>query len=173
VRLPPTVTPSGQSTLTWSNKTIDPRALQRPGTGSSRIAASWYSTSGHFTVDINLTDGQSHLVSIYALDWDKRGRSERVDVVDPTTGVVLDSRTLTAFTSGTYLDWTLSGHVQLVFTVLAGNNSVVSGLFFDKGGSAPATIGKHTHTHGSLKGVHRSPGSHILTAPPATPFPRK
>jgi hypothetical protein len=35
-------------------------------------------------VDINLTDGQSHWVSICALDWDLSGRSEQVDVVDPT-----------------------------------------------------------------------------------------
>ncbi len=45
-------------------------------------------------MDINLTDGQSHRVSTCALDWDLSGRSERVDVVDPSTGTVLDSRTI-------------------------------------------------------------------------------
>ena len=57
-------------------------------------------------MDINLTDGQSHRVSIYALDWDLSGRSERVDVVDPSTGTVLDSRTIPSFTGGVYLSWT-------------------------------------------------------------------
>ena len=57
-------------------------------------------------MDINLTDGQSHRVSICALDWDLSGRSERVDVVDPSTGTVLDSRTIPSFTVGVYLSWT-------------------------------------------------------------------
>ena len=57
-------------------------------------------------MDINLTDGQSHRVSICALDWDLSGRSERVDVVAPSTGTVLDSRTILSFTGGVYLSWT-------------------------------------------------------------------
>ena len=40
------------------------------------------------------------------LDWDLSGRSERVDVVDPSTGTVLDSRTIPSFTGGVYLSWT-------------------------------------------------------------------
>ena len=68
-------------------------------------------------------------MTIYVNDWDKRGRSERVDVIDPLTGAVLDSRTLSSFSGGTYLTWQLSGNVQLRFTLLKGLNPVVSGLF--------------------------------------------
>ena len=41
------------------------------------------------------TDGKSHRVSIYALDWDLSGRSERVDVVDPSTGTEKGKRDIT------------------------------------------------------------------------------
>ena len=105
-----------------------PPALQDVG-GSSRIAACWYSNTS-FSVDVNLTDGQTHVVSIYADDWDSQGRVERVDVIDPSTGTVLDSRTISSFSGGTYLSWKLSGHVQLRFTKIGGPNAVVSGLFF-------------------------------------------
>jgi hypothetical protein len=94
------------------------------------IASCWYSSSGSFSVDINLTDGQAHKISLYALDWDFAGRSERIDVVDPTTGTVLDTRTISSFGSGVYLSWTVKGHVQFRFTGLSGPNPVISGLFF-------------------------------------------
>ena len=105
------------------------RALQQSSTSTSRIAACWYAGSS-FTVDVNLTDGQPHQVAAYLLDWDGQGRSERVDVIDAGTGNVLDSRTVSGFGGGEYLSWTLSGHVQLRFTDLAGPNAVLSGLFF-------------------------------------------
>jgi glucose/arabinose dehydrogenase len=124
-----TVTPSGQSSWTWATSTSDARGLQKADPGATdRIAACWYSSG--FTVDINLTDGQAHTVSLYAVDWDTTARSERVDVVDPSTGAVLDSRTISSFHNGEYLSWALSGHVRLRFTRLAGANAVLSGLFF-------------------------------------------
>ncbi len=88
------VTTSNAATDVWNSSTTDVRALQAaaPGT-SSRIAACWYSVSS-FTVDVNISDGQTHVVSIYADDWDSQGRVERVDVIDPSTGTVLDSRTI-------------------------------------------------------------------------------
>ncbi len=56
-----------------------------------RIAAAWYNTT-EFTIDVNLTDGQTHKLSIYALDWDSTVRSERIDIVD-MSGVLLDTET--------------------------------------------------------------------------------
>ena len=45
-----------------------PAGLQDAG-GSGRIAACWYSPTS-FTVDVNLTDGQTHDLELYFLDWD-------------------------------------------------------------------------------------------------------
>src|SRR5579884_2893956 len=69
-----TVTPSGQSTKVWSRKTTDVRALSNPSGG--RIAAAWYAASS-FSVKISVTDGQTHQVALYLLDWNNAGRSER------------------------------------------------------------------------------------------------
>ena len=99
----------------------------------SRVAACWYSGTS-FTVDVNLIDGVTHQVALYALDWESGGRSERVDAVDPANGSVLDSRTVSSFTGGQYLVYNVTGHVQFRITTVAGVNAVLSGLFF---GGAP------------------------------------
>ena len=95
-----------------------------------RTASTWWSASS-FTIDANLTDGNTHQVAIYCVDWDSGGvRAERIDVLDAATGAVLDTRTISDFIKGQYLVWNLRGHVRLLVTRTAGSNSVVSGLFF-------------------------------------------
>ena len=124
-----TVTPSGQASYTWAANSTDPRALQNAG-GSGRIAACWYSASS-FTVDVNLTDGQTHDLELYFLDWDSTARGETVQISNASTGAVLNTETVTSFHSGVYLDWAVSGNVDITVTRQAGANAVLSGLFFD------------------------------------------
>jgi hypothetical protein len=123
------VTLLGQSDYTWAASTSDPRALQKPSL-SDRLAATWYAANS-FTVDINLSGSQTRQVALYLLDWDHYlgGRSERLDVLDASTGQVLDTRTVSSFGNGQYLTWTLGGHVQIRITNLVGN-AVLSGIFF-------------------------------------------
>jgi predicted outer membrane repeat protein len=126
-----TVTPSGQSVVTWTANTTDARALQQAG-GSGRIAAAWYSSTG-FTINVNVTDGKSHNLELYFLDWDSTGRAEKVQITDATSGTVLDTETITSFHSGAYLDWAVSGNILVKITKTGGANAVLSGLFFDSG----------------------------------------
>jgi subtilisin family serine protease len=123
-----TLNASGQKLGVWAATTSDPRALQKASNPSSRVAAGWL--SGSFTVDVNLTDGKSHNVSLYLLDWNSSDRSERIDVVDASTGLVLDTRTASSFHNGEYLTWSVSGHVLIRFTRLAGFSAALSGIFF-------------------------------------------
>jgi PKD repeat protein len=139
-----TITPSGQSSYTWVSSTTDVRALQKSANPTDRVAACWYSSSS-FLVDVNLTDGRVHPFSIYALDWDTTSRSERIDVLDVSSGAVLDTRTISSFSGGEYLTWNISGHVQLKVTMLAGANAVISGLFI--GNSLNSNIGTLTPSH--------------------------
>src|SRR5438270_7367133 len=101
-----TVTMTGQSQYTWSSNTQDLRALQVPGQ-TYRVAQQWYSNSS-FTIDINITDGQTHEVAVYCLDWDRNARAQVVTVVNPLTGAVLDARTVNTYGNGQYLVWNLS-----------------------------------------------------------------
>jgi hypothetical protein len=158
-----TVTPSGQAAWTWASSTSDGRALQK-AVGPDRIAATWY--GGVFSIDVNVTDGGTHQVAVYAVDWDGGGRSETIEMRDAVTNGVLDTRTLSGFGGGQYLRWNVSGHVVIRVTNVTGPNAVLSGVFFGSGGSssgASATfIGTDTTTQGNWRGVYGTDGYHVI-----------
>ncbi len=58
---------AGQAAYTWSDATSDARALQRASSGP-RVASCWYHSSD-FTFEVNCTDGLSHRLALYCLDW--------------------------------------------------------------------------------------------------------
>ena len=125
-----TVTPAGNKSYTWAASTNVPQALQNPPSGTSRIAAGWYSSTS-FTVDVDLTDGQSHNIELYLLDYDTTSRSEQIVLTDANTHAVLSTQTVSSFHDGVYMSWTISGNVLITITKTGGTNAVLSGLFFD------------------------------------------
>jgi beta-lactam-binding protein with PASTA domain len=153
----PTLSMAGQSNYVWSPNTSDSRALQN---GLGRIAATWFSTTS-FTFDVNLTDVNTHQIALYALDWDdyQGGRSETVEILDANTLAILDMRTVTSFTNGTYLVWNISGHVQIK-VINNASNAVISGIFFGMPPqSAPAFTSAATATF-----TVGTPGTFTVTA---------
>ena len=148
-----TVTPSGESTYTWTTSSSDPRALQVPGS-SNRVAAVWYSATS-FTVNVNLADGQTHYLELYFLDWDNKGRSEQVEISNATTGTVLATETISSFSSGDYLDWKVSGNLVITITRLAGANAVLNGLFLDANAPTPTPTPTPTRPRASSSRTQR------------------
>ena len=71
-----TITPAGQSLYTWTPAPAlsATQALQVPPSGTSRIAAAWYSATS-FTVDVNVATGHSYNLELYFLDYDASGRA--------------------------------------------------------------------------------------------------
>ena len=129
---------SGQSDWTWDSSTTHLQALQKAENPSERIAGQWFA-SGSFQIDVNVKDGGTHQVSLYLLDWDRKMRAETINVKDPTTGDVLDSRVVpagNAFCQGLYLVWNIQGHVTIEFVRNSGVNATLSGVFFDPVASA-------------------------------------
>ncbi|HEU4765786.1 MAG TPA: Ig-like domain-containing protein, partial [Pyrinomonadaceae bacterium] len=124
---------TGSNSSTWSASTSDMRALQKTNT-TDRVAARWDSNS-FFTMDLNFTDGQSHRVAIYCLDWDGNNRQQRVDVVDWATNTLIESRSISQFNGGQYLVWDIRGRVKLVVAKTGAKTAVISGIYF--GGAAP------------------------------------
>ncbi|WP_165230809.1 S8 family serine peptidase [Aquisphaera insulae] len=151
-----TASVAGTYLYTWASSTTDARAPLMPGS-NNRVAATWYSPTS-FTLDVSISDGLAHSVSLYALDWDKAGRAEQVQVVDPTTGSVLDTRTISGFQNGVYLTWKVSGHVQFRVIRTAGPNAVIGGLFFGSGGTAAAFSSTDATTSGSWQGTYGKDG---------------
>jgi hypothetical protein len=119
----------------WAPKTMDVQALQAPA-GDARVAAHRAATL-HQIIDLELTDGTAHDITLYMVDWDRAGRWATVDVIDPNTRMLLDSRNVTSFGSGRYLKYRLSGHLQFRITNVwtkrytASPDAGFSGMFFD------------------------------------------
>jgi len=154
---------ASQNSWTWADGSSDVRAIQKTG-ASDRIASTWFADSS-FKIDVNLTDGASHQVALYMLDWDNNSRTQRVDLLDYTTGVSLDSRSVSGFSAGQYLVWNLKGHVTIQVTNLGGVNAVASGIFFGPGSTAPtssaAFVNVDTKTQGAWKGSYGANGAII------------
>ena len=129
------------------------RALKRAA-APGRVAATWYS-GAQFDITVGLTDGQPHQVAFYCVDFDGRGRSQRMDVFDAATNALLDTRTISSFSGGTYVTWTITGSVRVRVTRLGGANAVVSGVFINAGAPGQSTTRSDTVDHYSSRRPRR------------------
>jgi hypothetical protein len=165
-----TVTPAGYASYTWAAHSNLVQALQNPS-GSGRIAACWYTVSGttSFTVDVDLTDGLSHGIELYLLDFGSTSRSENIVFSDASTHAVLSTQSVSGFSTGVYLNYTISGNVLITITKTGGANAVLSGLFFDPTPAPPAVVRGGNSTGGLIDatGVSTRP----VTDPIGTLYP--
>jgi hypothetical protein len=120
---------TGDYTWTWEEPTSDPRALQ-VSYGSATGIASAYATHT-FALNLNLTDGNTHRVALYLLDFDYRSRAESISVVDAASNTVLDTESYANFSSGEYAVWNVKGNVIFQITQTGQSPAVFSGVFFD------------------------------------------
>jgi hypothetical protein len=115
---------------TYMPSTTAPGCLQKGSNPADRIAATWY--NGDFmTVDLNLTDGQTHQVAMYFMDWGNLGRVESVEIHDGDTGALLDTETMSSFMLGKWLVWNVKGHVTIKYVLTGGPQVVLQGLFIN------------------------------------------
>src|SRR5580693_7533307 len=63
------VTTAGNISGIWTSSSAATNCLQAVAAGSfNRMAGVWYAPVS-FTVDVDITDGNSHSVALYLLDW--------------------------------------------------------------------------------------------------------
>ena len=157
------VSSTGATQHTWAASTSNVKALQR-ASGTGRLAAAWYGQS--FSINVNLLDGGPHDLALYFLDWDNASRSQRVDLRNADTNALLDSRTVSGFSGGQFLIWSLTGNVRIDITLLAGANAVVSGLFLDSPAvaSIPSAVfhGLDASTQGNWIGTYGADGYNVI-----------
>jgi hypothetical protein len=128
-----TLTPNGAGLFTWDGSPTDPRAPFKSPDQSGRVAACWYS-SNPFTLDFDPQD--SKRVTVYCVDWDRQGRSQKVELLDSAGSPVGDAKTLDDFGDGSYVTFDVTGPGSVRVSTLAGINAVASAIFFD-GPTAP------------------------------------
>src|SRR5438445_6568611 len=99
--------------------------------------------SGTFTFNVNLKDGNLHQLFFYCVDYHRTLHSFPTRRSSDLTSAVLDKRSISSFSNGMYLVWNISGHAKINVTRTAGNNAVISGVFFG-GGSETVTVTPQT-----------------------------
>jgi uncharacterized repeat protein (TIGR01451 family) len=162
-----TAAPAGQNPFTWAGSTSDVRGLQKGSNLSDRVAGGWY-TGNSFTVDLPISDANTHQLALYFVDWDTTARRQTVDILD-AGGNVLSSQSLTgSFNGGVYMVWNVAGHVKVRVTLTGGANAVMSGLFFGAAGtgnpspSAASFAKSDTTTRGNWLSVYGADGYNVL-----------
>jgi hypothetical protein len=129
-------TPPASDYFVWVSTASNPLGLQLPSS-TNRLLSAWY-TYTNSVLDVNLLDGNPHRVTLYMVDGSGQGGSETVQLSDPTTGQIMDSRTVTNLSDGAYLVWDLIGHVQFQFSRShASSLRLLSGVFFDPARGSP------------------------------------
>jgi glycosyl hydrolase family 44 len=166
-----TVSFTGSSPYTWAASSTDPRAVQTAAFSSSRIASTYFSKG--FTINLNLTDGNTHQISLYLCDWDHGSRVETISIVDAVSKVVLSTQTFSVFTGGVYEKWNVSGNVQIEVIYNSGSNAIVNAVFFDTAGAATTATATYTGadstTLGTWTGHYGADGLSIASDLTSTP----
>jgi uncharacterized protein (TIGR03790 family) len=106
----------------------------------SRTWNSWQAST--FTVDININDGKTHKISLYASDAFHTGGILNFTIKAADGGAILSSRELSSFFNGVYQIWQISGHVTIVVRgATPPIPAIINGLFFDP--PSPVTAPGH------------------------------
>ena len=124
-----------QAQWVWSDNTEDSRAPFMDATGVRRVAGAWYDED-ELVIDLAVFDTRPRAVSLYFLDWDRQGRSQRLEVLDGA-GTVLESYTVDNFENGKYLVLAVKGFAKVRISKVKGPNALLNGMFFD---SAPLPV---------------------------------
>jgi hypothetical protein len=157
------------STITWAGSTADERALLKPNSlTGDRIAAAWSTYQRSFDVEVEITDGQTHQVSLYFVDWDSQNRAQRIAAIEMSdpNGTLKDYRLVDSFSGGIYLTYNISGRVIFRVWRESAADAVLSGIFFQ-----PASNGIPSPTPTPLATPTPSPTPVSTPTPTATPTP--
>jgi subtilisin family serine protease len=146
--------PTGASVVAYAKniKSNDPRLLTNSA-GTARATGYLYSpTSLSFGFNFGTT---TQRLSLYAASVDKPNRTETVSVYDATTGLLLQSVSLSNFASGKYVSFDLTGAVTVSITTTGNAGVVLNGLFLDLTPTVnPASIGTDTTTQGNWQNTY-------------------
>jgi uncharacterized protein (TIGR03790 family) len=100
---------------------------------ADRLSRTWNSwQASTFTIDINISDGKTHKISLYAYDSFHSGDIQNFTIKAADSSAILSSQDLSSFFNGVYQIWEISGHVTIV---MRGTTppipAIINGLFFD------------------------------------------
>jgi subtilisin family serine protease len=142
-------------------------ALINPRSPNGGRVAGYLQSRNHVDLRLNLSRyGRPQKLTLYAADFEKAGRAQRVEVFDDSTGALLSSVHMTDLAAGKYVSWVLSGKVRIRVTRLAGPSAVVGGLFLDAAPGAPVEyVGMDVNSSGNWTTYYGADASFVFGSP--------
>jgi hypothetical protein len=137
--------PAGTLTLTrgesypFNTNCADARALERVDAESptNRYFGCVFATD-YVELQCAFPPAATNQLAVYVVE-PGGGRAVSVEVFDQGTGILLDSRQLSAISNSTYLNWEVAGPVRVRVNRVLGANAVISGAFLGRTvGTAPS-----------------------------------
>jgi uncharacterized protein (TIGR03790 family) len=123
-----------------ANKTCSDNRCLATADRLSRTWNSWQAST--FTIDINVHDGKTHKISLYAYDAFHTGGILNITIKAATSGAILSSYELSSFFNGVYQIWQIRGHITIVVRgATPPIPAIINGLFFDP--PSPVTAPGH------------------------------
>ncbi|HEY1789729.1 MAG TPA: hypothetical protein VGJ73_16395, partial [Verrucomicrobiae bacterium] len=136
-QLPPyvesiTIKPKATAITEWAHDINDPRALaSNDRNGEARNAATLYNRNT-LLVDIRLKHPHAFRLAAYAVDFDRKGREEAIDIYNlPALTLAAPTQAFHEYQNGKYVIFECRDSVRLRFDNIQGDNATVSGIFFD------------------------------------------
>ncbi|HEV2329601.1 MAG TPA: alpha-L-rhamnosidase C-terminal domain-containing protein [Verrucomicrobiae bacterium] len=135
-----TIKPRAATVTQWAHDVNDPRALaSNSHNEETRNAATLYNRNT-VLVDIRLKEPHRFRLAAYAVDFDREGRQEAVDVYNlPGLTLAAPTQAVREYQDGKYVIFDCRDSVRLRFDTIRGSNAVVSGIFFDPDSAQQAT----------------------------------
>jgi subtilisin family serine protease len=126
-----TPTPTNGTFAIINPNTRNPAAPTNPNLVTGGGIVGYLQTTSTTDLPININDGSTRRLTVYATDFDRKNRVQRLELIDPATGAVLSSQVVRQFQKGVYVSWSVSGNVTLRMTRLDGPSAVLSAIYFD------------------------------------------
>jgi subtilisin family serine protease len=131
-----------------------PQSLEFTQPTARGIQAYWQSTVP-FNIDVDVSDTELHQITLYLADYDNKKRAERIQVINPNTGLVSYTQDFANFSKGIFATFTVAGNVVFHVIPQLGPSAVVSGIFFD---AAPGEQARFIGTDGGTFGAWKAAG---------------
>ena len=123
-----------------STNTFESTALEYPGDVpvTTRFSAMQYAAN-ELNLSFELPAEVTNRIVLYFMEGGG-DRVQRVEVLDATTPLILDSRTIAGLTNGIYLNYDVRGSVRVRVSLLAGANVILNGVFVGAATNEPPSL---------------------------------
>ncbi|WP_461085555.1 alpha-L-rhamnosidase C-terminal domain-containing protein [Spirosoma flavus] len=120
----------------WEAKTADSRALQQEKT-NDRFASAFITqdpkaTLQTFTLDVFSHTREPYYLTLYFLDWDRKGRRSAIELFDAETLEILAPvQVVDTYRNGKYIRFKIDHSVRVRINHVRGPNAALAGIFFN------------------------------------------